>query len=159
MSTFLRTLPGLTALMLSLLSASLWTISHLMFIVAHAGSAALCAAIPLAFVLIGRATRCRPDLLKLGARHLAIAGLPVLLANGIFLFLFGSSEGSAGDFGGFFLMLFGLVALLSTSLAYTIRLPAAGPAAPGTLDDEREPTHNQPPASARTGEDPETPTK
>lgn len=142
MSTFLRTLPGLTALMLSLLSGALWAISHLLFIVAHAGSAALCAAIPLAFVLIGRATRCRPDVLKLGAIGLAVAGFPVLLANGIFLFLFGSSEGSSGDFGGFFLMLFGLVALLSTSLFYTVRLPLAGPAAPGTLAGKRRATHS-----------------
>lgn len=142
MSTFLRTLPGLTALMLSLLAGALWAISHLLFIVAHAGSAALCAAIPLAFVLIGRATRCRPDELKLGAILLVVATLPVLLANGIFLFVFGSSEGASGDFGGFFLMLFGVVALLITSLFYTVRLPVAGPAAPGTLDGKHKPTHN-----------------
>jgi hypothetical protein len=142
MSTFLRTLPGLTALMLSLLSGYLWMFSHLMFTVVHAGSAAFCAAIPLAFVLIGRATRCRPDVLKPGARHLAVAGLPVLLSNGIFLFLFGSAEGSAGDFGGFFLMLFGVVALLFTSLFYTVRLPVAGPAAPSAIDGKDKPTHN-----------------
>lgn len=141
MFTFLRTLPGLTALMLSLLSGAFWVLPNPLFIVAHAGSAALCAAIPLAFVLIGRATRCRPDVLKLGARHLTTAGLPVLLSNGIYLFLFGSAEGSAGDFGGFFLMLFGLVALLLTSLLYTVRLPVAGPSAPGTLDGKRGPTY------------------
>ncbi|MHA7280956.1 hypothetical protein ACX80H_14545 [Arthrobacter sp. MDT2-2] len=142
MSTFLRTLPGLSALMLSLLSGYLWMFSHLMFTVVHAGSAALCATIPVAFMLIGRATRCRPDVLTFGAILLAVAGLPVLLSNGIFLFLFGSSEGASGDFGGFFLMLFGVIVLLFASLFYIVWLPVMGPAAPGTLDGKRGPTHH-----------------
>ncbi len=132
MSTFLRVLPGLAALTLSFLSGYVWMFagpySPSLFTIAHAGSAVLCVAVPFCFVVIGRATGCRPDLLKLGAILLAIAGIPMLVANGIYLFSFRSVEGSYGDIGGFGLMLLGFAALLITSLACTVGLPIARPA-------------------------------
>lgn len=129
MATFLRIFPGLTALVLSFLSGYVWVFagpySPWLFTIAHLGSAVLCLSVPAAFVLIGRATRCRQSLLKVGSRLLLIAGIPVLVANGIYLFSFGSVEASLGDIGGIGLMLLGFVALLLTSLAYTIGLPLA----------------------------------
>ncbi|OUM42645.1 hypothetical protein B8W73_07385 [Arthrobacter agilis] len=133
MSTFLRVLPGLAALTLSFLSGYAWVFagpySSSLFTIAHSGSAVLCAAAPYAFVLIGRATRCRPDLLKLGAILLALASIPMLVANGIYLFSFKSVEGSYGDIGGAGLMFVGLAALLVTSLACAAGLPLTGPRA------------------------------
>ncbi|WP_043440945.1 hypothetical protein [Arthrobacter sp. L77] len=123
--------PGLAALMLSFLTVHLWHYSGpdypSLFAAAHTGSAVLCIAVPGAFVLVGRLTRCRPDLLRLGAVLLAIAALPLLIANGIYLFSFGSVEASYGDIGAFGLMMLGFLALLVTSVACIIGLLVARP--------------------------------
>lgn len=131
MSTFSRVLPGLAALMLSFLSGYVWLFagpySPSLFTVAHVGSAVLCAAVPVAFHAVGRATRCSRGLLKLGTILLALAAIPMLVANGIYLFSFRSVEGSYGDIGGAGLMLLGLAGLLITSLACSIGLPITRP--------------------------------
>ncbi|WP_104166218.1 hypothetical protein [Arthrobacter sp. SX1312] len=146
MPTFLRALPGLAALMLSFLSGYLWVFagpySPALFTIAHSGSAVLCAAVPFTFVLIGRAARRRPDLQRLGAILLAIAGIPVLVANGIYLFSFRSVEASYGDIGGAGLMVLGWAALLITSLACTIGLPMARHVVPGTIEGKRSSPRN-----------------
>ncbi|BBE22191.1 hypothetical protein MN0502_10740 [Arthrobacter sp. MN05-02] len=145
MSTFLRVLPGLAALTLSFLSGYVWMFagpySPSLFTIAHAGSVVLCVAVPCGFVGIGRATRCRPDLGRLGAVLLAIAGIPMLVANGIYLFSFRSVEGSYGDIGGFSLMLLGFAALLVTSLACIVGLPSAWPTVLSRPQESSEP-HN-----------------
>ncbi|MGV0109451.1 hypothetical protein [Arthrobacter sp. CP30] len=140
MTTALRVLPGLTALTLSFISAYLFATNlglifdtasnpQFFFTVSHIGSTILILCVSVAFLLVGRATGCRRSLLKIGTKLLAIASIPVLVANGIYLFSFRSAEASVGDIGGIGLMLLGLVALLLTSLAYTIALPVARPAA------------------------------
>jgi hypothetical protein len=143
MSTFLRVLPGLAALTLSFLSGYVWMFagqySPSLFTIAHTASAVLCGTVPFGFVAIGRATRCRPDLLKLGAVLLAIAGIPMLVANGIYLFSFRSVEESYGDIGGFGLMLLGFAALLVTSLACIVGLPLARPAVLTRPQESSEP--------------------
>ncbi|MDQ0734706.1 hypothetical protein [Arthrobacter agilis] len=132
MSIRLRFIPGMTALILSLLSGYLWTQEDrlLSFTTAHMSSALLCLGTPIAFVLVGRALGCRPDLIKLGAVLLAIASVPMLIANGIYLVSFRSADGAAADIGGFGIGLLGWAALLVTSLACTISLPLAMPTNP-----------------------------
>ncbi|WP_247826695.1 hypothetical protein [Arthrobacter antioxidans] len=131
MTAYHRLAPGLAALMLSFLAAHLWHYSGpgypSLFAAAHTASAVLCITIPGAFVLVGRLTRCRPDLRTLGAVLLAIAALPLLVANGIYLIYFGSVEASYGDIGAFGLMMLGFAALLVTSVACIIGLLVARP--------------------------------
>ncbi|MFC3301047.1 hypothetical protein ACFOD8_15630 [Arthrobacter agilis] len=78
-----------------------------------------------AFVIVGRLLSCRLDLLKLGAVLLSIASIPLLVANGIYVFDIRTPENAAGDIGGISLALLGWAALLVTSLACTIGLPVA----------------------------------
>lgn len=78
-------------------------------------------------ILVGKALGCRPDLLKLGAVLLAIAAIPMLTANGIYLFSLRTAENAAADIGGIGIALLGSAALLVTSAACTIGLPLARP--------------------------------
>jgi hypothetical protein len=125
--TYVRALPGATALLASFLSGYSWTWSGeaSSFTGAHVASALLCLSAPIAFVIVGRLLGCRPRILKPGAILLCLASIPLLIANGIYLFDIGTPENAQGDIGGFGLALLGWVALLVTSLTYTIRLPRA----------------------------------
>jgi hypothetical protein len=116
-----RILPGLAALVLSCLAGLSWNQSgqESLFTASHMGSIILGLSAPLAFVFVGRRTDCRSTFLKPGAILLVLAALPVLLANGIHLFAFGSAEASAGDIGGIFIMLLGWTGLLAISLVLT----------------------------------------
>jgi hypothetical protein len=138
MSAVHRMMPGCTALTLSFLSAYAWRYTGLahpsLFTVAHTASAVLCAVVPVAFVLVGRATYCRPDLLKLGAVLLAIAAVPLLIANGVYLFSFGSAEASLGDIGGFGLFLLGTAALVVASASCLVGLAVARPRTTSTSE-------------------------
>ncbi|WP_146065750.1 hypothetical protein [Arthrobacter pityocampae] len=126
-----RMAPGLTALMLSVLATCLWQYSGpdhpSLFTAAHTGSAVLCLLVPVGFVLVGRATGCRADLLKLGGVLLALASIPMITANSIYLFFFGSVEASYGDIGAFGIFMLGTAALLTTSAACTLGLLLAQP--------------------------------
>jgi hypothetical protein len=115
------------ALVLSFLSGYLWTQEDrlLPFAAAHICSASLCVGAPTAFLLVGNALGCRPDLLKLGAVLLAIAAIPMLTANGIYLFSLRTAENGAADIGGIGIALLGWAVLLITSAACTIGLPLA----------------------------------
>ena len=145
----LRFLPGMTALVLSLLCGFLWTQEDrlLSFTAAHIGSTLLCLGAPIAFVLVGRALGCRPDLLKLGAVLLGLAGVPILTANGIYLFSIRTSVNAAADIGGVGIALLGWAALLVTSLACTIGLPLARPTNPEHPTKTDLPTQRQSPVS------------
>jgi hypothetical protein len=125
--------PGFAALMLSFLAVYAWRYSGpaypSLFTVAHTASMVLSAAVPVAFVLVGRAIHGRPDLLRLGGILLAVAAIPMLIANGIYLFSFGSVEASYGDIGGFGLLLLGILALVVTSTACLVGLLVARPRA------------------------------
>ncbi|WDF31990.1 hypothetical protein PTW37_08805 [Arthrobacter agilis] len=125
--TYIRALPGATALLASFLSGYSWTWSGdpSSFAVAHVVSTILCLGAPLAFVIVGRLLSCRLDLLKLGAVLLSIVSIPLLIANGIYVFGIRTPENAAGDIGGIGLALVGWAALLVTSLACTIGLPVA----------------------------------
>ncbi|WP_394253482.1 hypothetical protein [Arthrobacter pityocampae] len=126
-----RLAPGLTALVLSFLATYLWQYSGpgypSLFTAAHTGSAVLCLLVPVGFVLVGRATGCQADLLKLGGVLLALASIPMLTANSIYLFSFGSVEASYGDIGAFGIFMLGTAALVVTSAACTIGLLLARP--------------------------------
>jgi hypothetical protein len=128
----LRFLPGMIALILSFPCGYLWTQEDrlLPFAAAHICSALLCLGVPAAFLLVGKALGCRPDLLKLGAVLLAIAAIPMLTANGIYLFSLRTAENAAADIGGIGIALLGWAALLVTSAACTIGLPLARPINP-----------------------------
>ncbi len=138
MSALQRLAPGFTALVMSFLSVYVWRYTGpahpSLFTVAHTASMVLCAAVPLAFVLVGRATHCRSDLLRLGAVFLAIAVVPLLIANGIYLFSFGSAEASLGDIGGFGLFLLGAAALVVTSASCLVGLLVATPRTTSTSE-------------------------
>ncbi|MHA7207749.1 hypothetical protein [Arthrobacter sp. MDT1-65] len=71
-----------------------------------------------------------------------IASIPLLVANGIYLFSSRSAEGSYGDIGGVGVMVLGLAALLITSLACTLGLPLARQAVPETRDSKHTPTRS-----------------
>ncbi|MHA7262369.1 hypothetical protein ACX80W_04090 [Arthrobacter sp. TMN-37] len=67
-------------------------------------------------------------IVKGGTVLLALAGVPLLAANGIYLFSFRSAEGSLGDIGGIGLALLGFAALVLAAVALIVALPVAAPA-------------------------------
>lgn len=149
MTARLRFLPGMTALVLSVLCGYLWTQEDrlLSFTAAHLGSALLCLGAPASFVVVGRVLGCRADLLELGAVLLAIAGVPMLIAHGIYLFSIRTSVNAAADIGGIGIAILGWAALLITSLACTIGLPLARPSRRRRPTEADQPTQRQDPVS------------
>lgn len=147
MPTALRVFPGLTALTLSFLSAYLFA-THLglifnaasnpqfFFTVSHIGSALLCVSVPIAFLLVGQYTNCQPKRLKVGTILLAIAAAPLLIANGMYLFVLQTPQGADGAIGAILLMLLGALALLITSLVFIFALPTAHSVDADRLDNK-----------------------
>jgi hypothetical protein len=137
MTASLRILPGLTALVLSVLSGLIWKqgVQESLFVASHIGSIVLCVSAPVVFFFIGRKTRCDSTLLILGAVLLTIAAIPMLAANGIYLVWFGSVEAALGDIGAFGLMLLGWIGLVSTSIAFAIISPLTTPTGSDPTDN------------------------
>lgn len=129
MSTSFRALPGAAALLTAILAGYAWTLSGepSFYVIGHIASTLLCLAVPMVFILTGRALRCRFHLLKVGAVLLLIAGVPLIVMNVIYLFEASTPASNAanmaGDFGGLAIASLSWVALVITSLACAIGLP------------------------------------
>ncbi len=136
MTASLRVFPGLTALVLSVSSGLIWKqgAQESLFVASHVGSIVLCVSTPVVFFLLGRKTGCRPTLLKLGTVLLTLAVIPMLLANGAYLFWFGSAEASLRDIGAIGVMLLGWIGLVGTSIAFAVVLPLTPPTGTGPTD-------------------------
>ena len=137
MPTALRTLPGLTALTLSVLAVYLFATNlgllvdavanpQFFFTVSHIGSALLCVGVPAAFALVGRGTACPAGPLRAGTVLLAVAATPLLVANGMYLATV-TPQAVGNDIGGVALMLLGFAALSVTSVVFAIILAVARP--------------------------------
>ena len=128
MRSYYRAVPGVTALVTSFLAGYSWTASGdpSLFTIAHVVSVLLCLSVPVLFILVGRALKCRPRILKVGAVLLFVSSIPLLIGNGIYLIDIRTPENALGDIGGFGLALLGWVALLITSFACTVGPPLAG---------------------------------
>lgn len=130
-----RLTTGLATFVLAFLSGFVWNEygQPPLFNVRHIASLLLAVCVPIVFVLLGRRASGRPGLLKIGAVLLSLAGIPLHVAN--LMYLIGGVESTGNDIGGIGLALLGWGALLLTSLTLTTVLVFGGSAAAQRLDN------------------------
>lgn len=125
------TIPAWLPLMLAVLSGAVWLNfgQDALFVPSRIVSIVLAISASIAFVFIGLQRSITTNRLRRGTLLLAIAAVPMLIANGMYL-SYGSSDGAAGDIGGIFVMLLGWAALTGVSLYLIDSLPVASESLP-----------------------------
>lgn len=102
-----RFITGLATFVVAFLSGFVWNEfgQPPLFTVRHVVSIFLAVCVPIVFVLLGRRASSQPGLLKTGALLLSLAGIPLHIAN--LMYLIGGVESTGNDIGGILLALMG----------------------------------------------------